>query len=167
MLPPNGDQTEHGGRRTPLGHRPPAEEEEGAEQPAQGTGAGAQADLSSHCVGSGTCISSQELTLPGGAGLQENTFLLPLERSCLYDRGCQFTSALCVRGVSDQNPKPRRNPWKWRSGNLQKLASLGEAHCVVASSQVRVLRELAAHLCHLIVHVHEEAVLHVLMEQLG
>lgn len=46
VLPPNGDQTEHGRRRTPLGHRPPAEEEEGAEQPAQATSAGSQADLS-------------------------------------------------------------------------------------------------------------------------
>lgn len=48
--------------------------------------------------------------------------------------------------------------------NLQELASLGEAHCVVASFQVGVLCELAAHLSHLVINIHEEAVLHNLTD---
>lgn len=31
VLPPNGDQIEHGRRRAPLGHRPPAQTAKGAE----------------------------------------------------------------------------------------------------------------------------------------
>lgn len=97
-----------------------------------------------------------------------NAFLPPLGRSCLYEGRGQVTYAQYIRRVPDLKPKPSRDPWKWRrSVNLQELASLGEAHRIVASSQVRVLGELAAHLSHLIVHVHEEAVLHILMEQLG
>lgn len=54
---------------------------------------------------------------------------------------------------------------KDQTANLQELASLGKAHRVVASLQVRILCEHVTNLCHLVIHVHEEAVLHILRNQ--
>lgn len=57
-------------------------------------------------------------------------------------------------------------PRGWgREQNSQELASLGEAHGVVAALEPGVRGQLPAHLPHLLVDVHEEAVLHVLGDQ--
>lgn len=48
------------------------------------------------------------------------------------------------------------------SGHIQKLAPLGEAHGVISSLQLWVLSQLTAHQGHLVVHIHEKPVLHVL-----
>lgn len=49
--------------------------------------------------------------------------------------------------------------------NLQKLASLREAHSVVALLQFRVLSENLTHRCYLGIDIQEEAVLHILKEE--
>lgn len=100
---------------------------------------------------------------PGRAGLQANT----PRSSEPFTKG--FASlhlfTFSASKVLNRKVKPKENPWKWaRRVNSQELGSLGEAHGVVAPSQAGVRGELAAHGAHLVVHVHEEAVLHVLRD---
>lgn len=168
MLPPNGDQIEHGRRRTPLGYRPPVEKGGGAE-------------LAPRAPRPRTLLSllQRGLRHPGDVCL-ENRAVLGEETGVSFwslasfgvlpPLGRDLSVYICF--VLQENLKskstPQKNHWKRnRNVNLQELPPLGEADCVVASFQVRVLGELAAHLSHLVVRVHEEAVLHVLTARLG
>lgn len=105
--------------------------------------------------------------LPGESHLAAVSFWsLPSFRGLLpLGRDLPIYIHSVVQENSKSKPKPHPNLHHWRQNrnvSLQELPSLGEADGVVASFQVRVRGELPAHLPHLVVGVHEEAVLHVL-----
>ena len=58
--------------------------------------------------------------------------------------------------------------YKWydrTERDLQKLASLGEPHSIVALLQFRILSKNLTHCCYLEVDIQKEAVLHILKEK--
>lgn len=64
--------------------------------------------------------------------------------------------------------KKKSIPYKWYNvtkRNLQKLASLGESHSVVALLQFRILSKCLTHCCYLGIDIQEEAVFHVLKKK--
>lgn len=105
------------------------------------------------CLPGESCFAAASFwSLPSFRGL------LPLGR----DLSIYIHSVVQENLKSKPNPPPQKHWRQNRNVSLQELPSLGEADGVVASFQVRVRGELPAHLPHLVVRVHEEAVLHVL-----
>ncbi len=62
----------------------------------------------------------------------------------------------------DKTPENPFHGRVWINNRLQKLWPLGEAHCIVASLEFRVLRQLITYKRHLLINIHEEAIFSVL-----
>lgn len=118
MLPPNGDQSEHGRRRASLGHRPPAQKGKGAELVpgvARPWVLLSSQRSASRCLGPGTWVtcaflveeSTDNYSLPHSP----SRFLSPLECSYLCE-GFVCLNLLSSSEVQNQNPKPTRKTIK-------------------------------------------------------